>query len=83
MNEGVAINLEHWNYIITMIPEILTTDHSCNQTTDKRINTASVRAEIRIGYLINEIYRLILIGVDSVCDTYLYVSFERRERLHD
>jgi len=37
MNEGVAINLEHWNYIITMIPEILTTDHSCNQTTDKRI----------------------------------------------
>jgi hypothetical protein len=37
MNEGVAINLEHWNYIITMIPEISSTDHSRNQTTDKRI----------------------------------------------
>jgi len=37
MNEGVAINLENWNYIITMIPEILSTDHSHNKTTDKRI----------------------------------------------
>jgi hypothetical protein len=42
MNEGVLINLGHWIYIITSIPEILSTDHSRNQTTDKRIYVASI-----------------------------------------
>jgi hypothetical protein len=37
MNEGVPINLEHWVQIISTIPEITSTDHSRNQTTDKRI----------------------------------------------
>ena len=37
MNKGIPIDLEHWVQIITTIPEISSTDHSCNQTTDKRI----------------------------------------------
>jgi hypothetical protein len=46
MNEGVLINLEHLIYIITMIPEILSTDHRFNQTTDKRIITANARPDM-------------------------------------
>jgi len=42
---GIQIN--------TTIPEISSTDHSCTQTTDKRIITAKARAEIRKGYLKN------------------------------
>jgi hypothetical protein len=37
MNEGDPKNREHWVQIITTIPEISSTDHSRNQTTDKRI----------------------------------------------
>jgi hypothetical protein len=37
MNEGDPKNREHWVQIITAIPEISSTDHSRNQTTDKRI----------------------------------------------
>jgi len=37
MNKGVHINLEHWIQIISTIPEISSTDHSRNRTTDKRI----------------------------------------------
>ena len=47
MNEGVAINLEYWNYIITMIPEISYTNHSCNQTTDKRIISLDLIFELQ------------------------------------
>jgi len=39
MDEGIPINLEHWIKIITTISEILSTDHSRNQTADKRIIT--------------------------------------------
>jgi hypothetical protein len=82
MNEGDSINREPGFKsslrLLKYLPQITATTKP-----PIRINTASVRAEIRIGYLIIEIYRSILIGVDSVCDTYLYVSFERRERLHD
>jgi hypothetical protein len=37
MNEGDPENHEHWVQIITTIPEISSTDSSCNQTTDKRM----------------------------------------------
>jgi len=37
MNEGDPKSREHWVQIITTIPEISSTDHSRNQTTDKRI----------------------------------------------
>ena len=37
MNEGDPKNREHWVQIITTIPEISSTNHSRNQTTDKRI----------------------------------------------
>ena len=37
MNEGDPKNREHWVQIITTIPEISSTDHSCKQTTDTRI----------------------------------------------
>jgi len=37
MNEGDPKNREYWFQIITTIPEISSTDHSRNQTTDKRI----------------------------------------------
>jgi len=37
MNEGGPKNREHWVQIIITIPEISSTDHSRNQTTDKRI----------------------------------------------
>jgi len=37
MNEGDPKNREHWVQIITTIPEISSTDHSRNRTTDKRI----------------------------------------------
>ena len=37
MNEGDSKDREHWVQIITTIPEISYTDHSRNQTTDKRI----------------------------------------------
>jgi hypothetical protein len=37
MNEDVPINLGHWIQIIITIPELLSTDHSFNRTTDKRI----------------------------------------------
>jgi hypothetical protein len=50
MNEGVPINLEHWIQIITTILEITNTNHSFNQTTDKRIITPNTRSEISNGY---------------------------------
>ncbi len=53
MNEGDPKNREHWVQIITTTPEISSTDHSRNRTTDKRIITAKARAEIRKGYLKN------------------------------
>jgi len=37
MNEGDPKNREQWVQNITPIPEISSTDHSRNQTTDKRI----------------------------------------------
>ena len=37
MNEGDPESREHWVQILTTIPEISSTDHSSNQTTDKRI----------------------------------------------
>jgi hypothetical protein len=37
MNEGDPKNREHWIQIFTTTPEILSTDHSPKQTTDKRI----------------------------------------------
>ena len=37
MNEGRPKNREHWVQIITTIPEISSSDHSYNRTTDKRI----------------------------------------------
>ena len=37
MNEGDPKDREYWVQIITTIPEISSTDHSRNQTTDKRI----------------------------------------------
>ena len=37
MNEGDPKNREQWVQIITSIPEISSTDHSHNRTTDKRI----------------------------------------------
>jgi hypothetical protein len=37
MNEGDPKNREHWVQIITTIPEISSTDHSRNRTTDKGI----------------------------------------------
>jgi hypothetical protein len=37
MNEGDPKNREHWVQIITTTSEISSTDHSRNQTTDKRI----------------------------------------------
>ncbi|MBW1609267.1 MAG: hypothetical protein JRF45_15780 [Deltaproteobacteria bacterium] len=37
MNEGDSKDREYWVQIITTIPEISSTDHSRNQTTDKRI----------------------------------------------
>ena len=37
MNEGDPKNREHWVQITTTIPEISSTDHSRNQTTDKII----------------------------------------------
>jgi len=37
MNEGDPKNCEHWVQIITTIPEISSTYHSHNRTTDKRI----------------------------------------------
>jgi len=43
MNEGSHINLGHWIPIITTIPEISYTDHSCSRTTDKRIRTAKIK----------------------------------------
>ena len=55
MNEGDPKNREHWVQIITTIPEISSTDHSRNQTTDKRIITANASAEIRNGYLKNNL----------------------------
>jgi hypothetical protein len=39
MNDGDPENREYWIQIITTIPEISSTDHSSNQTTDKRIIT--------------------------------------------
>jgi len=37
MTDGGFRNCKHWIQIITAIPEILSTDHSHSQTTDKRI----------------------------------------------
>jgi len=37
MNEGDPKSREHWVQIITTIPEISSTDHSRNQSFDKRI----------------------------------------------
>jgi hypothetical protein len=37
INEVDPKNRLHWVQIITTIPEISSTDHSCNQTTDMRI----------------------------------------------
>ena len=45
MNEGNPKNREYWVQIITTIPEILSTDHSHNQTTDKRIVSRKSRQE--------------------------------------
>ena len=39
MNEGDPASSEHGVQIISTIPEISSTDHSRNQTTDKRIIT--------------------------------------------
>jgi len=39
MYEDVPKNLGHWIQIIITIPELLSTDHSFNRTTDKRIIT--------------------------------------------
>jgi len=40
MNEGDPESREYWIQIIITIPEISSTDHSRNQTTDKRIVSA-------------------------------------------
>ena len=48
MNEGDPKDREYWVQIITTIPEISSTDHSRNQTTDKRIITANTRCEIKM-----------------------------------
>jgi len=37
MNEDYPKSCEHWVQIITTIPEMLSTNHSHNRTTDKRI----------------------------------------------
>jgi len=37
VNEGDPKNRAHWVLILTTIPEISSTDHRHNQTTDKRI----------------------------------------------
>jgi hypothetical protein len=37
MNDGDPKNREGWVQIISTIPEISSTDHNHNQTTDKRI----------------------------------------------
>jgi len=39
INEVDPKNREHWVQIITTIPEISSTDHNDNQTTDKRITS--------------------------------------------
>jgi hypothetical protein len=39
MNDGDPKNREGWVQTITNIPEISSTDHNQNQTTDKRIIT--------------------------------------------
>ena len=48
MNEGATINLEHWIQIFTTTPEILSTDHSPKQTTDKRIYVASMPNQLKL-----------------------------------
>jgi len=47
MNDGVPIKLEHWIQIITTIPEISSTDHSRDQTTDKRIISFDLLFELQ------------------------------------
>jgi hypothetical protein len=47
MNEGDPKNREHWVQIITTIPEISSTDHSHNQTTDKRIISFDLLFELQ------------------------------------
>ncbi len=47
MNEGDPKNREHWVQIITTIPEISSTDHSRNQTTDKRIISFDLLFELQ------------------------------------
>jgi len=49
MNEGDPKNREYWVQIITTIPEISSTDHSRNQTTDKRIITKTVNSKNSYG----------------------------------
>jgi hypothetical protein len=63
MDEGDPKNREHRVQIITTIPEILSTDHSRNQTTDKRIITANDRAEIRKGYLKNNLDLIFIVRI--------------------
>jgi len=63
MNEGDPENSEHWVQIITTIPEISSTDHSRNQNTDKRIITANDRAEIKKGYLKNNLDLIFIVRI--------------------
>ncbi len=48
MNEGDPKNREHWVQIISMIPEISSTDRSRNRTTDKRIYVASMPNQLKL-----------------------------------
>ena len=48
MNEGDPKDREYWVQIITTIPEISSTDHSRNQTTDKRIYVVSMPNQLKL-----------------------------------
>jgi hypothetical protein len=55
MNERNPKNREYWIQIITTIPEISSSDHSSNQTTDKRIQNHGNQAFLKMYHTSGEL----------------------------